>query len=146
MPCTKVHAACSNSGGPENCQSNIFSLEGSVTNINVYCLSTVGTTNMITQNSKSLAVYSDNVNVFPDTIALFTTGVVLPTSPSLLGWNYRGCYTDAWARTLEKLVQVPGGVAANTVEACLAACQAAGYSLAGVEYSFECCKLSLSIC
>ncbi|PMD62903.1 glycoside hydrolase family 55 protein [Hyaloscypha bicolor E] len=115
----------SNSGGPENCQTNIFSLEGSVSNINVYCLSTVGTANMITQNGKSLASYSDNVDVFPDTIALFTTDVVPPTSSSLLGWNYRGGYTDAWARSLGNLVEVLGGAAANTIEAC-------------VEYSFEC--------
>jgi len=33
---------------------------------------------------------------------------------------------------------VPGGPAAMTVELCLAACQAAGYVLAGVEYSQEC--------
>jgi glucan 1,3-beta-glucosidase len=125
MSCTKVVAASSNSGGPENCQTNIFSLEGSVSNINVYCLSTVGTTNMITQNGKSLASYSDNVDVFPDTIALFTTDVVPPTSSSLLGWNYRGGYTDAWARSLGNLVEVLGGAAANTIEACLAACQAA---------------------
>ena len=142
-----VLAACSNGGGPENCQSNIFSLEGSVSNINVYCLNTIGTTNMITQNGKALASYSDNVSVFPDTIALFTTGAVVvpPTSPSLLGWNYRGCYTDAYpGRTLGNLVQIPGGAAAMTIEACITSCSAAGYSLAGVEYGGECCKLSMS--
>lgn len=120
----------------------MFSLESSVSNINVYCLTTIGTSNMITQNGKTMASYSDNVDWWADTIALFTTGTVPPPSSSLLGWNYRGCYTDAWARTLGNLVQVPGGPSANTIEACLAACQAAGYSLAGVEYSYECCKLS----
>jgi WSC domain len=33
---------------------------------------------------------------------------------------------------------IPGGPAAMTVELCLAACQAAGYVLAGVEYAQEC--------
>jgi glucan 1,3-beta-glucosidase len=141
----QVLAACSNGGGPENCQSNIFSLEGSISNVNVYCLSTVGTTNMVIQNGKTLASYSDNVNVYPDTIALFTTGaVVLPTGPSLLGWNYRGCYTDAYpGRTLGNLVQVQGGAAAMSIEACIIACTSARYSLAGVEYSGECCKFCL---
>jgi glucan 1,3-beta-glucosidase len=64
-------AACSNGGGPENCQDNIVSLEGSNSNVNIYCLSTVGTTNMITINGASDALYSANVNVYPDTIALF---------------------------------------------------------------------------
>jgi glucan 1,3-beta-glucosidase len=47
------------------------SLEGSLSNVNIYCLSTVGTTNMITINGASDALYSANVNVYPDTIALF---------------------------------------------------------------------------
>jgi hypothetical protein len=137
--------ACSNGGGPENCQSNILSLEGGLSNINLYCLSTVGSTNMITENGKTLASYSDNVNVFPDTIALFQTGVVTPPSggSSLIGWNFRGCYTDkVSARTLGNTMSVPGGPSAMSVEACLAVCQAAGYSLAGVEYSAECCKFT----
>ncbi|KAL3417572.1 glucan 1,3-beta-glucosidase [Phlyctema vagabunda] len=62
---------CSNGGGPENCQNNILSLEGTLSNINIYTLSTVGTTNMITLNGATVAVYADNVNVYPDTIALF---------------------------------------------------------------------------
>jgi glucan 1,3-beta-glucosidase len=57
--------------GPENCQLNIVDLEGTLSNINIYCLSTVGTVNMILEAGKSLALYSDNVNVFPDNIALF---------------------------------------------------------------------------
>jgi hypothetical protein len=32
-----------------------------------------------------------------------------------------------------------GGASNNSVESCTAACSAAGYSLAGVEYSDECC-------
>jgi len=35
---------------------------------------------------------------------------------------------------------VPGGAAAMTVEACIAACAAAGYQIAGVEWSQECCE------
>jgi hypothetical protein len=135
-----ISTACSNGGGPENCQTNIFSLEGALSNINVYCLNTVGTTNMITENGNTLALYSDNVNVYPDTIALFTTGVV-PCTTSLIGWNYRGCYTDnPSSRTLGNRLYVPGSTASMTIEACITVCQAGGYSLAGVEYAGECCK------
>lgn len=64
---------CSNAGGPENCQSQIFSVEGANTNkIWVYGLSTIGSQSMIVQDGTSIARYSDNVSVFPDTIALFT--------------------------------------------------------------------------
>jgi glucan 1,3-beta-glucosidase len=95
---------------------------------------------MITQNGNTLALYSDNVNVYPDTIALFTTGVA-PCTTSLIGWNYRGCYTDnPSARALGNRLYPPGSTAAMTIEACITVCQAAGYSLAGVEYAGECCK------
>ncbi|KAK6594091.1 glucan -beta-glucosidase [Botrytis cinerea] len=66
--------ACSNAGGPENCQTNIFSLEGTISNVNIYTLATVGTTNMITRNGQSQAVYSDNINVYPTLITLYKSG------------------------------------------------------------------------
>ena len=61
---------CSNNPGPENCQNNIVDIEGS-SDVNIYNLNTVGTTNMATVNGAAVAKYSDNLNVFPDTIALF---------------------------------------------------------------------------
>lgn len=64
---------CSDSPGPEDCQSMIFDVDSS-TSIDVYNLNTVGTTNMIILNSASVATYSDNINVYPDTIALFQSG------------------------------------------------------------------------
>lgn len=68
------NTTCSNNPGPENCQNNILSLEGSNSNVVIYALSTVGTTNMITIDGKTVAKYSDNINVYPDTIALFRSG------------------------------------------------------------------------
>ena len=65
--------ACSDIGNNETCQTAIFDIEGSSSNINVYNLNTVGSTSLINKNGKSLASYADNVNVFPDTIALFKT-------------------------------------------------------------------------
>ncbi len=64
---------CSNGGGPENCQSQIFDVENSG-DVYVYALSTIGSQSMVVDNGASVASYADNVNVFPDTIALFRTG------------------------------------------------------------------------
>jgi hypothetical protein len=139
--------ACNTGGGPENCQINIIDLEGTLSNINIYCLNTVGTINMISEAGSSLAVYSDNVNSYQDTIALFqlaagsggsgtspTTTSSVPTtlststrssSPTSSGWTFLGCYTDN---------------VSMTVEACQSTCLGLGYSLAGVEYADECCQ------
>jgi glucan 1,3-beta-glucosidase len=151
--------------GTDNCQNNIFSLEGSLANVNVYCLGTVGVVNMITEASKSLAQYSNNVNVYPGVIALFqlesgngggppppTSSVSLTTMSTVTtatttasgsgpsGWTFLGCYTDNGnGRTLKNGLQVPGGASAMTIELCEATCLAAGYAIAGVEYSGECC-------
>jgi glucan 1,3-beta-glucosidase len=65
---------CSDSGGPENCQTNIVSIEGTYDAVNIYNLNTVGTTNMLLLNGDVVAVYSANINVFPDTVALFQSG------------------------------------------------------------------------
>jgi glucan 1,3-beta-glucosidase len=40
----------------------------------VYNLNTVGAVSMIDRNGNSLAKFSDNVSVFPDTVALYRTG------------------------------------------------------------------------
>jgi glucan 1,3-beta-glucosidase len=147
------------------------SLEGSLSNVNIYCLVTVGVTNMITQNGAAVAVYSDNVNVYPDVIAIFklasasggsttstksttsmpttmSTSTILSmstTTSSMMsgttGWTFLGCYADnVGGRTLMNGLQVPGGSGAMTIELCEATCKSAGYTLAGVEYSGECCK------
>ena len=63
---------CSNQGGSENCQQNIFSIESS-SDVHVYNLATIGAQNMITEDGNSLAKYSDNINVFPEVIAQFNT-------------------------------------------------------------------------
>ncbi|KAI4148090.1 MAG: hypothetical protein LQ340_005247 [Diploschistes diacapsis] len=46
--------ACSNTGGSENCQDNIVDVESS-SDINIYNLNTVGTTNMATLNGNPIA-------------------------------------------------------------------------------------------
>ena len=46
-------------------------------------------------------------------------------------------------RTLPNGGDVAGGSAAMTVDLCTAACQTQGYTLAGIEYSGECCKINI---
>jgi hypothetical protein len=56
------------------------------------------------------------------------------TATAATVWTSLGCYTDnVAARSLP---------VAMTIEACQAACSAAGYMLAGVEWAQECCEYS----
>jgi glucan 1,3-beta-glucosidase len=64
---------CSDFGNGEACQQRIFDLEGDLRNVWVYNLNTIGATSMIDMNGKSIANYADNIDWFPDTIALFHT-------------------------------------------------------------------------
>ncbi|KAK1853428.1 copper radical oxidase [Colletotrichum chrysophilum] len=74
----------------------------------------------------------------PNRINLYK-GAVAPKTPSVLptGWKSQGCLKDnIGGRSLGVYVGVEGG---NTnVANCIAACAAAGYTLAGVEYAQEC--------
>ncbi|KAH8985361.1 WSC domain-containing protein [Lactarius akahatsu] len=63
------------------------------------------------------------------------TFIIPAPVPSVGLWNGLGCYTDSVsARALQ--VRVEAGN--TTVESCVAACQAQGFSLAGVEFGREC--------
>ncbi|KAJ5220442.1 CAZyme family GH55 [Penicillium chermesinum] len=63
---------CSAFPSPENCQSEIFSVEGTTSALNVFALNTVGVQNMILQDGTSLAKVSDNLGTFSSTIAYFS--------------------------------------------------------------------------
>lgn len=65
------NTSCSAAGDGEACQSSIFSIEGRCSGVEVYNLNTIGAQSMVDRNGISLASYADNVNVFPDTIAVF---------------------------------------------------------------------------
>lgn len=71
---TSVPPACSTHEAGESCQQRIISLEGNVSNMNVYNLNTLGVQGMVYKDGTKLASYSDNINVYVDTIALFRTG------------------------------------------------------------------------
>ncbi|KAJ6095063.1 hypothetical protein N7467_002576 [Penicillium canescens] len=63
---------CSTFPLPENCQSMIFSIEGTTSGLVVYALSTVGTQYMIVKDGVALAKVSDNLATYAATIAYFT--------------------------------------------------------------------------
>ena len=54
-----------------SCQARITSLESLTGAVNIYNLNTIGATSMIDRDGVSLASAADNVNVYPDTVALF---------------------------------------------------------------------------
>ncbi|KAJ5884731.1 Exo-beta-1-3-glucanase, partial [Penicillium taxi] len=63
--------SCSTFPTPEDCQSEIFSIEGTTSDLVVYGLNTVGVTNMIVKDGSSLALWSDNLATFAATVAYF---------------------------------------------------------------------------
>ena len=72
------NVTCSNQGNGETCQTQIFTLDGTNSGISVYALSTVGVTDQITDNGAVVAVYSDNLDGFVDTIAVYRSDSVAP--------------------------------------------------------------------
>ncbi|KAF9560657.1 WSC-domain-containing protein [Agrocybe pediades] len=82
------------------------------------------------------------VNVFHNTAAT-TTSPPVPTSTATIkqtagSFQYKGCFDDGVngaPRSLATQLSVSGGV---TAESCTAACKAAGFTLAGLEFGQEC--------
>ena len=66
--------SCSAANSTEDCQSEVFKLEGQNGGLVVYTLSTVGTENMVVREGESLARADDNKATFADTIAVFDLG------------------------------------------------------------------------
>ncbi|KAJ9092947.1 hypothetical protein QFC19_008545 [Naganishia cerealis] len=94
-------------------------------------------------NSSEYCGGPNRLNVYTlGSVSTTTTPTPSPTptppapvgDPQFAGWTSKGCYADL-GRTLQNNVGVTGGM---TIEKCLAACLAARYTIAGVEYSGEC--------
>jgi Glyoxal oxidase N-terminus/WSC domain len=80
----------------------------------------------------------------PNRLTVFWNGKA-PATPAVMnsgagGWSSLGCYTDHGVanRTLTTIMPTTGGAQALTVELCMSACKAGGFTLAGVEYAGEC--------
>jgi hypothetical protein len=97
-------------------------------------------------NRLSLYDYNDAIaTVVTTTKTASSTAVSGTSSASSIpmvpaGWYSLGCYNDTvGGRTLgTEIYSIPG--ASMTVELCLAACKAASFTYAGLEYSQECCE------
>jgi glucan 1,3-beta-glucosidase len=63
--------ACSTFATGESCQASIASLEGSVSNVNIYGLNTIGSQSMLNNGGAQVAYYDDNVNVFPSCVIVY---------------------------------------------------------------------------
>lgn len=155
---------CSGYPTPANCQADIFSIEGSTSDLKVFMLSTIGAVNQVVQDGVVLALASDNLATYAESIAYLApaagaasngttsttssvssskTTLISSTSPTSTavptGWVLLGCYTDnVSGRALPDGIPAPGGPTNMTVQNCQAGCQALGYTLAGVEYADEC--------
>jgi len=75
-------------------------------------------------------------NYMASTYTRDNSNFTIPTMVSSVGqWQALGCYNDSTsARALEAVVDAGD----TTVESCVAACQAKGYFLAGLEFGREC--------
>jgi hypothetical protein len=99
------------------------------------------TSSSIPSSISSTILTSSSISTSLSSFTSTTSSSAAASSTVAIGWYPLGCYVDSvGARTLANGMQVPGGANAMTVEACTSVCLASKYTLAGVEYSGECCK------
>jgi hypothetical protein len=81
----------------------------------------------------------------PGLLTVYYANTPVPQGPHTSngppGWSDFGCWRDGSSKSLANRVQVEGGDSNMTVIGCTAACGAAGYKLAGMEYAS---KITLS--
>ncbi|KAH7420275.1 hypothetical protein BKA64DRAFT_37576 [Cadophora sp. MPI-SDFR-AT-0126] len=118
------------------CKGNASEICGGSERISVFQIST------IPSFSSTSTVISNTTNPTSTTTSttLKTTSAVATTTtqpvPTMAAWIPIGCYTDCGqSRTLSTLMWNNND---NTATKCQAACQAAGYFYAGVEFIWEC--------
>ena len=113
--------------------------------IECYCGNTLAAAATLQQNSScsmACAANSSEACGGADLITIYYANKPAPkgpvTNPGPPGWTSYGCWIDGATRTLGHQIQVSGGAPNMTVANCTAACGAAGYTLAGLEYASEC--------
>ena len=67
-------SACNLFENGANCQARMVSIEGTISNVNIFDLSTIGTTSMINRNSQSLTSQMNNVNTYASTVIMYRSG------------------------------------------------------------------------
>lgn len=62
--------SCSTFSAGESCQARIASLEGSISQVSIYNLNTIGSVSMLDRDGQQVAYFNDNVNVYPSWYAI----------------------------------------------------------------------------
>ncbi|PSS03376.1 exo-beta-1,3-glucanase-like protein [Coniella lustricola] len=65
---------CSTFATNENCQARIIRLQGTLSNINMYSVNTIGSTSMIDNDGTEVASWADNKGVYQSNIISFKSG------------------------------------------------------------------------
>lgn len=63
--------SCSTFDAGQTCQQRIASIEGSVSNVGLYNLNTIGTIEMINRDGKKVAGFKENENTFASNVAVY---------------------------------------------------------------------------
>jgi hypothetical protein len=95
--------------------------------------------NSVSSSSSSGSSSSSSIAATPSSTST-TSAASSGAASAVPVWSYLGCYVDSVnARTLGNAIY--GNANVMTVELCQSSCKSGGYTLSGVEYSGECCKL-----
>lgn len=95
-----------------------------------------GTTSSSSQSSSTTSATSSTISTSATSSNISSSTTSSTIASSATGWSYRGCYIDGANGRILSNTQPASATMTN--EQCIAACQAAGYSVAGNEYSTEC--------
>lgn len=126
------------------CFSKGFEFAGTEYSVECYCGSSLATAAALVADSDCSMACSGNSGEpcgGGNRLTLFhTTAITGPqVNPGVNDYSYLGCYAEGTTgRALTHGAGVPA--AEMTVAKCTAACHAANFILAGVEYGGECCR------
>ncbi|CAG8959276.1 hypothetical protein HYFRA_00013045 [Hymenoscyphus fraxineus] len=130
------------------CDQNGYLYAGTEYSNECYCGNVIGSTSAVAPSSECSMGCSGNSTEAcggPGRLTVFWNGEDPPpgpsTNPGAAGYGFYGCYTEGeGGRALSHGYTVPGGDSKATVALCIATCNSAGYSYAGLEYYHECCQ------
>ncbi|KAL8809186.1 MAG: hypothetical protein Q9200_003633 [Gallowayella weberi] len=118
------------SGCDKPCKGNTTEFCGGSNRLNVYHTSSTSSAASVSDAPPaSVTATSSTTSSSAASASSSPTGI-----PS--GWTYKGCYVDNANGRI--LINTQPSSSTQTNEKCIAACQAAGYSVAGMEFGSEC--------
>ncbi|GFZ47912.1 hypothetical protein JCM24511_05659 [Saitozyma sp. JCM 24511] len=128
------NGALQSSGCVMTCSGNSSEICGGSDRLNIYqAVNSTGSGSTSTTTTSTTSTPTTATATTTTTAATTTGTGPAPTN----AWSYVGCTSDSVnARSLSVGEALPNGN--NSVEACTAACYAAGYNYAGMEYADEC--------